>query len=112
MGGGSATLIRHIPINHSRVEWARRLGSRGKACLDEVVTILPAMFEAFLTLDEPPIRLAEHDLLQDKVVDPHFLADLSEEESANVPDVSTRTVKRDWRSTRAWLHSRLAGTTA
>ena len=87
MGGGTATLIGRIPINHSRGE-ARRRGSRGKACLDEVVTILPAM------------------------VEPHFLADLSEEEIANVPDVGTRTVKRDWRSTRAWLHRRLAGTTA
>jgi hypothetical protein len=112
MGGGSATLIRHIPIDHSREEWARRRGSRGKACLDEVVTILSAMCEASLTLDEPPIRLAEHDLLQDKVVDPHFFANLSEEEIGNVRDVSTRPVKRDWRSTRAWLHSRLAGTTA
>jgi hypothetical protein len=106
MGGGSATLIRRILIDRRR-ERAQKRGSRGKVCLDEVLTIPPAMSDGFLILDGAPVRLAKHDLLQDKVAS-LFWAGLSDEEIADVPHASTPTVGSDCRTTPAWLHSQLA----
>jgi RNA polymerase sigma-70 factor, ECF subfamily len=38
-----------------------------------------------------------------------FFAGLSEEEIAHLLDISPRTVKREWQTARAWLHSQMTG---
>jgi DNA-directed RNA polymerase specialized sigma24 family protein len=37
-----------------------------------------------------------------------FFGGMTEDEAAESLGVSTRTVKRDWRSARAWLHVQMA----
>jgi RNA polymerase sigma factor (sigma-70 family) len=52
-----------------------------------------------------------HDLAsnprQAKIIEMHFFAGLTFEEIAPQLDVSTRTVKRDWTTARAWLQQKL-----
>jgi DNA-directed RNA polymerase specialized sigma24 family protein len=42
------------------------------------------------------------------LVELRYFADLSVEETAEVLGVTTRTVVRDWRSARLWLHRELS----
>ena len=53
-------------------------------------------------------RLNELDELQGRIVELRFFAGLSVEETAEVMGISESTVKREWRSAKAWLHRELA----
>jgi RNA polymerase sigma-70 factor, ECF subfamily len=108
----AATLMRRILIDHARGVRAQKRGGGGKVSLDAAVPITAAMSDDLLALDEALTRLAELDPRQSKVVELRFFAGLPEEEIAKVLDVSIRTVKRDWGTARAWLHSQIAETTA
>ena len=108
----AATLMRRILIDHARSVRAQKRGGGGKLSLDDVVVITAAMSDDLLALDEALTRLAELDPRQSKVVELRFFAGLSEDEIAKVLDVNLRTVKRDWSSARAWLHSQIAETMA
>ena len=59
-------------------------------------------------MDEAPEQLAAVDERLSRVVELRFFGGLSVEETAEVLNPSPRTVKRDWRKARAFLHSELA----
>jgi RNA polymerase sigma factor (TIGR02999 family) len=104
----SATLMRRILVDHAR---ANRAEKRGAGVT--TITVNDAMFATtstmpeILALDEALNKLAELDERQSKVVELRFFAGMSEEETAEILGVSTRTVKRDWRTARAWLFAEL-----
>jgi RNA polymerase sigma factor (sigma-70 family) len=52
-------------------------------------------------------RLAEFDAMQAKVVELRYFAGLTVEETAEVLNISDRTVKRNWQMARAWLSNLL-----
>ncbi|MDX1419407.1 MAG: sigma-70 family RNA polymerase sigma factor [Rubricoccaceae bacterium] len=60
-----------------------------------------------LDLDEALGRLAQLDARQARVVECRYFGGLSVEETAEALDVSAATVKREWRSARAWLYATL-----
>jgi RNA polymerase sigma-70 factor, ECF subfamily len=60
-----------------------------------------------LDLDAALDRLAELDPRQARVVECRYFAGLSVEETADVLDVSPRTVKSEWALARAWLYNAL-----
>ena len=68
--------------------------------LDPVQGVLAVndALEELSTLDERLVR----------VVECRFFGGLSVEETAEVLATSDRTIKRDWRKAKAWLHRRLA----
>jgi RNA polymerase sigma factor (TIGR02999 family) len=53
-------------------------------------------------------RLAAIDRRQARIVELLYFGGLTEDETAEVLQVSTRTVKRDWSVARAWLYAELA----
>lgn len=63
--------------------------------------------EAILVLHDVLQRLAEVDPRAHEVVELRFFGGLSVEETAAVLGTSPRTVKREWRTARAWLISEL-----
>ena len=65
--------------------------------------------EELFALDEALTALAEKDARKAELVRLRFFVGLSEEEIAEVLEVSVRTVRRDWRFARAWLSKTLAG---
>jgi RNA polymerase sigma factor (TIGR02999 family) len=105
----AATLMRRILIDHARQVRALKRGSGGKISLDEAMAITDENSEELLALDEALTRLAELDARQSRIVELRFFAGLSEDEIAELLEISPRTVKRDWRTARAWLHSRIVG---
>jgi RNA polymerase sigma factor (sigma-70 family) len=60
-----------------------------------------------LALDEALERLAQLDAAKARVVEVRFFGGLSVEETAEALGKSVRTVERDWRFARAWLHREL-----
>jgi RNA polymerase sigma-70 factor (ECF subfamily) len=73
---------------------------------------LPAdKLENVRAMDELLERLAQIDPRQSRIVELRFFAGLNVEETAEVLVVSPKTIKRDWRSAKAWLHRELEAKT-
>jgi DNA-directed RNA polymerase specialized sigma24 family protein len=67
-----------------------------------------------VALDQALEKFAREFPRQARVVELRFFGGLTSEETAEVlqgaeEDVSSRTVERDWRFARAWLHKAMAG---
>jgi RNA polymerase sigma factor (sigma-70 family) len=61
-----------------------------------------------VALSEALDSLAELDPRGAEIVQMRFLAGMTNEQIADVLEVSVRTVERDWRAARAWLLDALA----
>jgi RNA polymerase sigma factor (TIGR02999 family) len=104
----SATVMRRILVDHARANQARKRGDGlGTITLNDAVFSTPEREPEVLALDEALDRLAELDERQSKIVELRFFAGMSDEETAHVLGVSSRTVKRDWRAAKAWLFAEL-----
>jgi RNA polymerase sigma factor (TIGR02999 family) len=96
------------------VDYARRRGhaKRGsnpvRVSLAEVREISEQKGAKVIALDEALNRLAALDPRKSQVVELRYFGGLSEEEVAEVVGLSARTVQREWRTARAWLHRELA----
>lgn len=106
--GVAGEVMRRILVEHARRRSAqKRGGGLLEVELDENLSVTSDSPESILALDEALERLAERDSRQAKVVELRFFAGLGEEQIAGMLAVSPRTVKRDWRSARAWLHAEM-----
>jgi RNA polymerase sigma-70 factor, ECF subfamily len=72
------------------------------------MVVLPGQDLDFVALDEALNRLAQMDPQQSQIVELRFFSGLSVEETAEVMNVSERTVKRDWNVAKAWLRRELS----
>ena len=107
----AAQLMRRILVDRARAQHAHKRGG-----LHPVITFDEALpgaafqrSEQVIALDEALDRLARLDPRQARIVELRFFTGLTEEETAEVLAVSPRTVKREWRSARAWLYSQMGG---
>jgi RNA polymerase sigma factor (TIGR02999 family) len=107
----AAELMRRILIDHARARQAAKRG-RGlrKVSLDQAAGLPEQTDSDLVALDEALQRLAALDPRAARVVELRFFGGLSVEETAEVLGVSPRTIKREWRTARAWLHRELRGT--
>lgn len=64
--------------------------------------------EELLAVHEALAQLAEINPRQEKLVELHYFAGLTLDEAAEILEVSRRTVMREWKSARVWLHGELA----
>ncbi len=104
----AAEAMRRILVDYARARnAAKRGGGRHKVELSEVMVISEDRLEEALAVDEALTRLAEWDPRQSRVVEMRFFGGLSEEDVAEVLGVSSKTVKRDWKVAKAWLHGEL-----
>jgi len=105
----AATAMRRVLVDHARARAAeKRGGQRRRVELDEPAVMVDDNLEQVLAIDQALVRLARLDQRQARIVELRFFAGLPEAEIADLLDVSTRTVKRDWRLARTWLHAELA----
>lgn len=103
----AAQVMRRILVDHARQRHAaKRGGAPVRMDLLDSLAISDDGHE-MLALDEALSRLEEWDARQSRVVELRFFAGMTDEESALVLGVSTRTVKRDWSSAKAWLYSEM-----
>ena len=107
----SAQMMRRILVDYAR---ARRTRKRGGSAV--FVSLSAAATTAdeeeqvanVLEVDEALHRLARIDPEQGRIIELRYFAGLTVEETALVVQRSARTVKREWRLAKAWLHRELA----
>lgn len=104
----SARAMRQILIDHARQKRAAKRGG-GEVTLefDEAKGTPGPDPVDVLELDITLTRLAEIDPRQAEVVEIRYFTGLSLEETAEVLNTSTATVKRDWNLAKAWLRREL-----
>jgi RNA polymerase sigma factor (TIGR02999 family) len=102
--GVSAQLMRKILVDFARSRnYAKRGAGERAVSLDEVPCVSPDRPRDILVLDEALERLAALDPRKSRVVELRFFGGLTLEETAQVLNVSTRTIRRDWDLAKSWL---------
>jgi RNA polymerase sigma factor (TIGR02999 family) len=104
----AARAMRQLVVDQARRETARKRGGRATDLpLDEGRLALGERAGEIVAMDDALDRLAVVDERLSRVVELRFFGGLSVEETAEVLDSSPRTVTRDWRKARAFLHGEL-----
>lgn len=104
----AAMAMRRILINYAHKHNAqKRGGGEVIATFEEGQVARETRADELLALDEALTRLAAINERQSKVVECRFFGGLTQEEIAEVLEVSVPTVRRDWRLARAWLSREL-----
>ena len=101
--------MRQVLLNHARRHLAGKRGGRRPQPLDGVDLPIDPRAAELVDLDIALGRLAALDPRLEQVVELRFFGGLSEHEAADVLGVTERTVRRDWRTARAFLHRELHG---
>jgi len=108
--GVAATVMRRILIDYVRATNAqKRGGDAGRVQLHS--GLAEANVDDALDLeglDAALSKLAELDPRQARIVELRFFGGLSVEDTAELLDLSSATIKREWASARAWLQNEMA----
>lgn len=104
--GVAAQVMRRILVDHARRHRAeKRGGGWERLPLDDEEVASEGVRSVNLSaLDDALEDLAKFDARQSRVVELRFFGGLTNEEVGEVLEISPRTVKREWRMARAWLH--------
>lgn len=81
----------------------KRGGGQREVALDETLAFAPEQSEEFVKLDASLERLTKLDLRQGRNVELRFFGGLTVEQTAELLEISPKTVKRDWSIAKAWL---------
>ena len=100
--------MRQVLANHARDRNAqKRSGGWQRVTLSEAVGQAESTDIDLLALHEALTELAEVDPRKAELVELRFFGGLTMPEIAEVMDVSTATLERDWRVAKAWIGTRL-----
>jgi RNA polymerase sigma factor (TIGR02999 family) len=100
--GIAARAMRQVLVDHARrVKAEKRGGGWSRTTLGGKAFTVDLEPEALLALDQAMDQLEER---QRQVVELRYFGGLTEEEVAEVLEISERTVRRDWIKARAWLY--------
>ncbi|CAN5600745.1 sigma-70 family RNA polymerase sigma factor [soil metagenome] len=107
--GVAAQLMRRVLVDYAR---RQRTGKRGGQCtkieFNEALAPSTARSVDVIALDDALRDLAELNPQHSQIVELRFFGGMTAEEVAEVLDVSPRTVQREWRMARAWLHRQIS----
>jgi len=107
--GMAAQMMRRILVDAARAKRSHKRGSGAIHVNFDETAVLPREPDpAIIALDDALTRLAHIGERQARVVELRYFGGLTEEEIANVLDVSARTVRRDWDFARVWLAREIA----
>jgi RNA polymerase sigma factor (TIGR02999 family) len=96
--------MRHVLVDRARERCAlKRGGARRQITLDDDVMAVEDQPEVLLQLNEALVRLAAVEPRLARVVNCRFFGGLTEQETAEALDLTTRTVQRDWVKARVML---------
>ena len=102
--GVASQLMRRILVDHARSRSrAKRGGGVQMVSLAEPGATSREVAEV-IALDNALKDLAEMDPRKCRIVEMKFFGGLTNEEVAEVLKVTSRTVEREWRKSKAWLH--------
>jgi RNA polymerase sigma factor (TIGR02999 family) len=104
----AAQAMRRILVDYGRRKRSlKRGGALQRVDQLDASQDLSSSHEEILAVNEALDRLTEIDPRQSRIVELRYFGGLTEEETAEVLQISVRTVKRDWAVARAWLHAEL-----
>lgn len=100
----SANVMRRILVEFARARGTRRRGRNPhKVAFDEGRIAAPERNRDLIALDDALNALAAIDPREAKVVELRFFGGLTAEETAEVLQVSSKTVLREWEHAKVWL---------
>ncbi len=106
----AARAMQDILVEHARRKMAlKRGGGLRRADLAECELIVDTPPEEILALEEALGKLNETNTRMHTVVTLRYFAGLTIQETAQVLNVDSSTVARDWRVARAWLFGQIRG---
>lgn len=106
--GVSAQLMRRILVDFARQRPRLEGRTAPHVSLDEALTIGAGRDEDLVALDEALTSLSEIDERKSRIVELRFFGGLSNEDIAEVLQISTVTVIREWNKAKAWLYRELS----
>jgi len=105
----AAQMMRRILVDAARARGSEKRGGRAiKVDVDEAPVPSPGRDSSLVALDEALEAFSKLAPRQTKVVELRYFGGLSEEETAEVLKISTRTVRRDWDFAKSWLMRELS----
>lgn len=101
--------MRHIMIDHARKKKADKRGDRQKEItfIDEIMQVEHHDEEELIRIDEALEELAAFDPRMAKIVEYRYFGQMKMDDIADVLELSSRTIKRDWATARGWLYKKL-----
>lgn len=108
----SSQVMRRILVDQARRHNLKRGGNVQHVALDEVAMVGGGRDVDLIALDRALEGLERIDPRKMRIVEMRFFGGLSVEETAEVLHLSTVTIKREWRSAKAWLYHELTGVTS
>ncbi len=109
--GIAAQLMRRVLMEHARAHNAQKRGGKmEKLYLDETRELSEERTPDLIALDDALKSFASTFPRESEVVELKFFGGLEAKEIANVLNVSTKTVLRDWNFAKLWLCRELNGT--
>jgi RNA polymerase sigma factor (TIGR02999 family) len=101
----AAESMRRILIEHARRKLAnKRHANLERIDLDETLAVQDPKAGDLIALDEALSRLEVHDKQMSEVIKLRFFVGLTVQETAEILNLSARTVDRQWAAARAWLY--------
>jgi RNA polymerase sigma factor (TIGR02999 family) len=105
----AAHVMRRILVDHARRRDAeKREGQYAAIELEDSFLGVQTDLDQVLEVDALLRKLSTYDARQERVVEMKMFSGMTDEEVAQVLSVNVRTVKRDWKMAKAWLHGQLA----
>lgn len=106
--GVAAQAMRHILVDYARARHTDKRGGEVRAVsLEEAAFVSEERAAELLALDDALVELARLSPRQCRTVELRYFGGLSAAETAEVLQVSTDTVTRDWNQAKAWLYRAL-----
>ena len=103
--GIAARSMRQVLVDYARKRKSQKRGlGQTKLSLDNVEIVVSDSEAQILSLNDALTKLEQLDERSCKIVELRFFTGLSIEETANMLNLSTATVKRDWNFAKAWLY--------
>ncbi len=107
--GIAANVMRRILVDHARRRNELKHGAGAmQISLTAAEKTGTERATDVLMLDEALSRLATFDPRKSQIVELRFFGGLSESETAEVTNISVRTIQREWGLARAWLYQQLS----
>ncbi len=107
--GVAAQVMRHILVDHARAKCAGVRGGlqKRKLPIEDVDIFAEQNFEELLEINSVLAALAQEDDRAAQILEARVFGGLSIEEISAYMGVSERTIKRDLRFAKAWVHMKI-----
>jgi len=103
--------MRHVIIDYARNKKTVKRGENAsKITYDDDIALLPEYWETpeqILEISNLMAKLENENLRWMRIVDARYFCGLTEQETAAMLNLSTRTIRRDWADARNWIAKRL-----